>query len=178
VGVAAIALSGTVIFAIVTPTIIPSSSLAISLEALGTRDPNADAIFLQHDRPLDPKPGGPVNLHWLYVAPIARLLPSRPLTTRNASDFEHEQWITGTDSPRVYFWSPALEKDARVSKTVCVRRPGAALYTLFDEPKLFRALAAAPAGDQWRPNLPDDRWTVAPCPKGNAARTQPRQESS
>jgi hypothetical protein len=163
--VAAIAASGTVLFTIVTPAIVPASSLAISMEALGTRNPNADAVFLQHDRPVNPKPGGPFNLRWLHVAPIARLLPSRPLPTRNAGDLEREQWNTGATSPRVYLWSPALEQDAHISKTICARWSGAALYTLLDEPRLFRALAAAPAGDDWRPRLPEYRWTAAPCPK-------------
>lgn len=162
--VAAIALSGILIFTRVTPAILPASSLAISLDALGTWDPNADAVFLEHDPPRAPKPGDPITLRWLYVAPIARLLPSRPLPTRTASQLPHEELSAAGPLPRLYLWSPALQQDANVSKTICGRWPGAALYTLFDEPKLYRALAAAPGGDHWRPRLATDRWTVAPCP--------------
>jgi hypothetical protein len=163
--VAALAVSGTVLFTIVTPAIIPASSLAISMEALGTHHPNADAVFLEHDRPVDPKPGGPFNLRWLHVTPIARLLPSRALPTQSPGELSRQAASSPGESPRVYFWSPALEHDAGVSKTICDRWPAAELYTLLDEPNLFRALAAVTDGKGWRPRLPDDRWTVAPCPK-------------
>jgi hypothetical protein len=151
------------IFTVVTPAILPASSLAISLQALGTRNPNADAIFLEHDPPVDTRPGDPITVRWLHVGPITRLLPSRPLPTRTASDLEHENLGSEDQAQRVYFWSPALEEDAEISTTICSRWPGARLYTLLDEPKLFRALAAAPGGDRWRPRLPEDRWTVARC---------------
>ncbi len=153
-----IAVSGIVIFAAVNPRILPQSWMTISLEALGTRAPNADALFLEH--------GGPYALNWwLHVGRIASMVPARPLAAINVEEIGQAQAASDEKAqPRVFFWSPGLEQDAHVSRLVCERWPGAALYALTDEPGLFRAWAAAPGGAIWKPRLPRQRWTVSPCP--------------
>jgi hypothetical protein len=164
---AAVALSGLVLFLRITPAIEPSSWLAISLEALRTRRPNADAVFLEHGDPRRFAAAGPARgrvphtLTWLFVEPIARLLPARPMATRTVAELERIE--PGAAAP-LYVWSPALEEDAAVSRTICARWPDAALYTLHDRPRLFHALAAAPAGPRWEPALPPGRWSMRRCP--------------
>jgi hypothetical protein len=89
-----VALSGLVIFAKVTPAIEPSSWLAIGIEALGGDHAPADAVFLTYDEPRNPKPGEPWNLRWLFVEPIASLLPARPSPTRTISQLSQSEAST------------------------------------------------------------------------------------
>ncbi len=161
---AAVALSGFVLFECITPAIEPSSWLAISLDALGRGPDRPAAVFLTYDEPRNPKPGEPWNLHWLFVEPIATLLPTPPAAARRFGEFTGVDLTSAAPPPDVYFWSPALEDDAGVSRTLCAHWPKAALYTLLDRPKIFRAYAAVPDGGGWRPDLPPDRWSVARCP--------------
>jgi hypothetical protein len=161
---AIVAASGLAIFAFVTPAIEPSSWVAISLDALGVHQPSADAVFLTYDEPRHPKPGEPWNLRWLYVEPMARLLPARPAATRTVGEFARAAAASPEPPEHVYLWSPALEADAAISRSMCERWPGAALYTLRDRPRIFRAYAADPRGGAWQPRLPADRWSVAHCP--------------
>ena len=155
VAAAGIAAAGFTIFAGIDPTILPASWVATSLEALGTRHDSTNAVFLEH--------GGLWNLSWLYVDRIAALVPARPLPSRPFSDFERMESTASAPDRTVYLWSPGLEHEAAVSRLICDRWPGAAIYTLFDPPGLFRAFAAAPDGAHWRPRLPPERWTVTFC---------------
>jgi hypothetical protein len=156
VSAALIALGGSAVFETVNRRILPASWLTISLEALATSEPPIDAVFLEHD--------GPWNLSWLYVRHIAALVPRRPVPVYTFSEFERTTPTTADAAQRVYFWSPGLEQDAAVSHAICKRWPGAALYTLTDQPGAFRAFAAAPRGDIWHPALANERWTMAFCP--------------
>ncbi len=156
--VVAVVSSGLLLFELVNPSILPSSWLGISMQALGTRRPNADAVFLEH--------GGPGDLSWLHVRRIASLLPAHPQATLTLEEFEHPA-SAAAESSKVFFWSPALEQDAAVSRQICARWPQAALYRLMDQPCLLQAYAAAPQGRQsWRPQLPPDRWSVSSCKLG------------
>ena len=152
---ALIVAAGWTIFAVVTPKILPASWLATSLEALGTDEPNADAVFLEH--------GGKWNLTWLYIDRIAALVPVRRLPVLAYGQLESQQPTAADALQRVYFWSPGLEGDAAVSRLVCDRWPQAALYTLVDESGMFTAFAASPRGATWHPRLPAGRWTVSFC---------------
>jgi len=157
--VAATASAGAVTFARVNPTILPASWLGISFEALGTRPPGAEAVFLE--------PG----VSWLHVPRIAGLLPSRPCAAQTWAEFSAGAPAQAPD--RVYFWSPSLERDESVAREICSRWPRATLYTLTDEPGLFQALAAVPRGDGWEPRLPTGRWTRASCAAPAGAQTAP-----
>jgi hypothetical protein len=147
----AIAASGIGIFAKVNPRILPASWLAISLEALGTGEPNTDAIFLEH------------GVSWLHVSRIAGLLPARAVPVRELSELESVESMPVDLPRRIYFWSPSLEHDEAVSRAICERWPGTVLYELMDEPGLFSAMAAVPAGGGWQPGLRGDRWIVSSC---------------
>jgi hypothetical protein len=117
-------------------------------------DPNADAVIVDYD-----------DIGWLYVRYMAELLPARPLTLMLYRDVSRLQ-VTPEAERKVYFWSPGLERDGGVSRLICERWPGSALYTLTDRAGMFQALAASPAGDVWRPRLPPERWRVAKCGEG------------
>jgi hypothetical protein len=149
-----IAAAGLTTFEVITPALLPASWVATSLEALGGRTPNADAVLIEH--------GGPWNLSWLYVRHMAALLPVPPLPTLPFSEFERVP-PQPADTARVYFWSPGLEAEAAVARTMCARWPGAALYTLTDAAGLYSAFAVSPQGATWRPRLPQDRWAVSFC---------------
>jgi len=150
----AIAAAGTVLFVDVNPRILPASSPAITFEALGTDDPNADAVIVDYD-----------TVDWLYIRYMAELLPSRPLAVIKYSELAHLE-VTSEMAGKVFFWSPALEQDGRVGSLICERWPQSALYTLTDRTGLFRAIAASPGGDVWQPRLPPDRWQVTACDAG------------
>lgn len=148
------AIGGVVVFDRVNAEILPASWLTISLEALGPSEPNADAVFLEL---------GWGAFSFLHVDRIAALLPTRPLPAVGVCGFEPLQ-SAFVDAPRrLYFWNPGLEQDVSISCAVCDRWPGAALYTLKDGSRLFRAFAASPRGESWQPQLPSDRWSVSFC---------------
>lgn len=153
----AVAASGWIVFAVVNPRILPASSLAISFEALGTREPNAEAVFLE-----------PPHVEWLHVRLMAELLPARPQEGIVYDKAERLAEVADVER-EVIFWSPGLETDAAVSRSICERWPAAGLYTLGDRTGTTRAHAAAPAGVHWQPRLPADRWSVATC-QGRAGR--------
>jgi len=69
----------------------------------------------------------------------------------------------GSDGAALYFWSPGLEEDREVARSVCRRWPQAALYTLTDEARRSRAFAARPGGADWSPPLPRSQWRVDGC---------------
>jgi hypothetical protein len=163
--VAVIASGGTFLFEKVNPRILPSSSLAISVDALGAAAPAADVVFLEH--------GGPYNLSWLHTRRIPTQLPAQPVRVLTVEEFERHELTAPAPPPRLYFWSPGLERDAGVAGAICDRWPGAAVYTLMDDPGLFSAFAAAPRGAIWLPHLPARRWSVSfcaaeMCPEGPA----------
>lgn len=150
----AVATAGTVLFVDVNPRILQASSPAIAFEALGTDDPNADAVIVDYD-----------TVDWLYLRYMAELLPSRPMAVIKYSQLAHLD-VTSEMAGKVFFWSPALEQDGRVGSLICERWPHSALYTLTDRTGLFRLLAASPGGDVWQPRLPPERWQVTACDAG------------
>jgi hypothetical protein len=152
--VAAIALGGTLLFDVVNPRILRASWLGITIEALENERPRPAAVALAH--------GGSHDLSWLHVGRIAREVPREPLPSlrfEDAASLEH----AARAEIELLAWSPALEADAKISAAVCARWPGAALYVLWDRPRLSRALVARPAGPGWSPALPAGRWERRAC---------------
>jgi hypothetical protein len=163
---ASMAASGVVMVFVVNPTILPSSWLAIAIEAL---DERATAL-----RPLALEYGiGEDRIPWLNNEAIARLLPSEPMEVRTYSERDGSALSRADAGARLHLWSPALETEVGVWRAVCRRWPQAALYTLWDAPRLSRALAAMPQGERWLPALPPERWSAGTCtpaePSGPAA---------
>jgi len=152
--VAAIAATGLVLFAHVTPRLLPASALAIGLEAVGTRTPNAEATVVE-DVPAYP--------YWLHTQRITSLLPAHPWHVITPKDLQAMDVPASGGLPRVLLWSPAMEADFALSRLVCQRWPHGTLYTLWDSPRLYRMLAAAPAGERWQPQLSGERWSMSSC---------------
>jgi hypothetical protein len=153
------AASGVVMVFVVNPTILPSSWLAIAIEAL---DERATAL-----RPLALEYGiGEDRIPWLNNEAIARLLPSEPMEVRTYSERDGSALSRADAGARLHLWSPALETEVGVWRAVCRRWPQAALYTLWDAPRLSRALAAMPQGERWLPALPPERWSAGTCTPG------------
>jgi hypothetical protein len=142
---------GVYLFFRVNPRILPASALATSFEALDTSVPNADAVFIDYH-----------DVTWLYTRPMAGLLPARPFGVigyGEIADFDAARITAAT----VLFWSPGLETDFGIARSICARWPQSGLYTLIDRAGLFRAFAACPEGARWQPELPPERWRTSSC---------------
>jgi len=153
--IASIIAAGMFQFHVVGPRILPASWMTIAMQAWSGR--------------ATPRPVW-LDYGWfdcLHVERVGSLLPSPPYSTREYCGFERS--IRTIDPSEVYFWSPALESDARVSCTICERWPEAALYAMQDGAGQFQAFAAVPPGVSWEPGVRPTRWEVAPC--GPATRT-------
>jgi hypothetical protein len=147
-----VALSGSLLFHRVTPSLLAQSSLGIALRALGERRPEGGAAVLAHPPPQD--------THWLYVHEIAGQVPDPPLPVL--------VWdggaVLGARKPEVVFWSPGLELDEGVAEAVCARWPGAVVYRLWDPVGVSSSWAARRAATAWTPALPAGRWQQRACP--------------
>jgi len=152
--VGAMAVSGTIVFHVVNPRILPASWLAIGLEALGPR-PTVRATVVED--------GGPPYFAWLNVRRIAALLPAVPLEVRTHDVLAGPPAAAATGNLELLLWSPGVERDVGVAETVCRRWPGATLYEMRDRAGLFRAHAAALPGVTWHPDLSASRSTATRC---------------
>jgi hypothetical protein len=153
--VGAMAVSGTIVFHVVNPSILPASWLATGLEALGPR-PTVRATVVED--------GGPPYYAWLNVRRIAALLPAPPLGVRTHDVLAEAPDPGAARDPDVLLWSPAVEHDVGVAAAVCRRWPRATLYELRDRAGLFRTHAAALPGVTWHPDVSASRWTATRCP--------------
>jgi hypothetical protein len=151
-----VATGGTVLFDVVNPRILASSSMALILGALGKEAPEKSTLVLDH---------GDAAFHWLNVQLIARYLPASPLDVRS---YKTAATLARSESdPRpaadLFFWSPGLEEEARISEAICERWPSTVLYRLVDTSGLSSAFAASPSGARWRPALPETQWHFEQC---------------
>lgn len=150
----AIAASGVLLFDVVNPRVLPASALSIQLEALGDAREPRDAVQLVYGRP-DP-------VAWLYAERIARHLPRVPLPSRRyvgSQSLYDEQGRV----PELLLWTPALEHDESIARTLCERWPDASIYVLADRAARSVAFAARVRGPDWVPSLPQTRVRVAGC---------------
>jgi hypothetical protein len=154
---AVIALGGLALFDIVIPRLLPRSDLGIALRVLEPGRPAGGVIVLAH--------GGRDDLDWLHVERIARYAPALPLPSRRYEGPESLLARVGDERPdaELFFYSPALDQDRGVTRAICTRWPGAALYSFWDEAGLSRVLAARPAGAGWQPTWSRERWTQLHC---------------
>lgn len=128
----AVAVGGTLLFDVVNPRIVPTSWMAIALEANEDAAFAGEAAFLEYGRP--------ERLPWLHVDTIGRHLAEPPIESHvlvQAGDLDK-----AAAGAKVLYWSPALEEDHRVSEAVCGRWPGASLVVLSDAAGISRAWAA------------------------------------
>jgi hypothetical protein len=151
---AGIAAGGIVLFDVVNPRILPASSTAIALEALGTHSPRQDVAIIEH---------AGAEYGWLQVRRAAAAIPARPVDVVSYARPASLDRLPFGDSRGLLLWSPGLEEQERVSREICARWPMARLYTLRDRTGCSRAFAAELAGKAWHPALADDRWTSHAC---------------
>ncbi len=154
---ALIALSGLVLFDCVNPRLLPLSDLGIALRVLEAGRPVGGAVVLAH--------GGRDDLDWLHRERIARYAPPVPLPSQRYEGPGSLIVRAGDERPNaeVFFYSPALDLDDGVTRSICARWPGAALYSFSDEAGLSRVFAARPAGAGWQPTWPRERWALLRC---------------
>jgi hypothetical protein len=150
----AVAVGGTWLVAHVNPRILAGPWMAVALESQHC-DGGADGreAWLTW--------GGPWDLGWLHVEPIARELACRPtpvLPYETGADLPSPD----ADAPEVLWWSPALGRERGVAAAVCARWPEATLFTVFDAASRAHARAAARDG-AWRPAVAEARWRREPC---------------
>jgi hypothetical protein len=144
----ACALGGMVVFDIVNPRILASSSTTLTLQALAHNTPPGGAAVLDHRKPK--------TFPYWYLDEIIGAIPRPSLMVRV---YDHPNSLrrgAETEEPcaELIFWNPGLEEDEHVSRALCEQWPGAALYTLTDAAGGSRAFAARPRGPGWTPALP------------------------
>jgi len=150
-------LSGSVLFHVVAPQIMPTSALEIIVRQIRDADPPQPTRVLVSGE----KQGlGAMEADWmlpnLLSAPIEGIAVSsvdNPFVT-SADDF---------DDAAVLFWTPAVEKELGFARLLCARWPTATLHILYDRPGLSRAFAARRATATWQPAGPATQWRRLPC---------------
>jgi len=161
--VGSVAIGGVLLFDRVTPRILPSSFLAIALEALGDDDSERATVLM-----------APVE--FLHTRRIATQLPARPVRVVDFQRFSPERAATDVASP-IYLWSPALEAYSGYRAKFCDQWPKTQLFELEDPSTLTRAFAATPSGATWTPRLRARRWTQQACDQAGAS-PQPERRPS
>ena len=163
-----IVVSGTLIFDVVNPRILPASSFGLLVRSVGAADLNRVALLTAHGKPRE-EGVDPRRRHWEfdwlrahhpYIDEIVRCVPRRPIPLVPVDRID---LLAGYD---VVFWSPALEQTAGIRQDLCRTWPDAALYTIVDAAGLSRLYAARPRGPGWSPSLPQAQWTTARCAPG------------
>jgi hypothetical protein len=146
--VVAICAGGTVIFDVVNRRILPDSSPGLIAQSVGTT-PAPRVAVLSADRE---------NAAWLYVEDMMRYVPRQPIAVVAA-----ERLPPAGEGYDLFLWSAAVEETAGLRHHICALWPGAALYDIVDRAGLSRAHAAARAGSDWVPALPEAQWTARSC---------------
>lgn len=163
--------AGTTLFDRVTPPLLATSWLEISLDALDGARPAGGVVVLEH--------GSPRRWDWQHIPRITANLSRPPLPTVAYVGPESLAAAHDASQPlaELVLWSPGLEADASVSAAICARWPGAELYRLHDLSGTSTALAARPGGYAWQPSLPPQRWSHQACSElgeTSPARREPR----
>jgi len=162
----AIAASGTVLFDVINPRLLSASAIGLMIRAVPPAQLSRVAMLTAEGVPVDPPDTGPRERHyaadWLrkhhpYTDEILRCVPREPIALVDVANPDRLEEFD------LLFWSPAIERTAQITRRLCERWSGAALYTLWDPAHLSRVLAARPAGIGWRPPLPKEQWTVRIC---------------
>jgi hypothetical protein len=152
---AGIASGGILLFDVVNPRILPASSTAIALEALGSSPSVRNVTLLEH---------AGAEYGWLQVRRAASTIPSRPIDVVSyAQPASLDQLRSIGNSAGLVLWSPGLEEQSEVSREICARWPMARLFTLRDRTGCSSAFAAELAGTPWRPALAAERWATHAC---------------
>jgi hypothetical protein len=159
---AAIAVSGCTLFDVVTPRILGASATELALEA--SAGSAAAPVLLAGKEKTD--------ADWLHVERIAQFVPARPLEVAHFAD-DADLVTPPASTAQALLWSPGIEEDAGVSRTLCQVMPSATLYELRSRSGLSRLYAAVRDGSSWQPRIEEYRRTVADCRSGLPLTTPP-----
>lgn len=164
-----IAVSGSVIFDVVNPRILPASSLGLLARSVNASERERAGLLTSYGR--DKRPDIPPGrryweFDWLrhhhpYVQEILRSVPEQPIPFVDLDRLGG--WNTDDPEYRVLFWSPALEQTTGVTDRLCHQWPDAMLYTVVDAAGQSRLYAARLAGEDWAPAVPRGQWTARRC---------------
>jgi hypothetical protein len=159
---ALIVVSGVAIFDGVNPRILGVSAMELALE---TNAASARAVVVTRK--------GNMNADWLHVERIAEYLPAQRLPVVH---FAAETDLTAAPAAdaQAFLWSPGMEEDTQLSRTICTVMPSAALYEVRSRSGLARLYAAARDAKTWRPSIERSRWTASDCAGGLPAAARPR----
>ncbi len=148
---AAVVGAGTFLSKIVTPRVVPRSAVGIALDALHAEAATHAALI--------------VPSSWDPMEPglFATQVPTHPLPLLPFTDPNALLGPSGAAAAELFLWSPGYEDQAAVSRAICERWPGAALYTLSDQAHLSRVFAARPSGPGWQPTLTPAQWRTTRC---------------
>ncbi|HYD50370.1 MAG TPA: glycosyltransferase family 39 protein [Terriglobales bacterium] len=156
--VALCAVSGALIFDWINPRLLSSSATEIILEA-NRIDRGQEKGALLYLSDVECCSNVPSYVLWSF--------PDAPLSLVN---YRNRRSLTESNGDRVdpvadpIFWSPAMEQQCRIARGICAQWPNAVIYTLHSRSRISRAVAASiDPGIEWRPTLPDGRWTAEPC---------------
>jgi hypothetical protein len=159
---ALIAVSGVAVFDGVNPGILGASAMELALEASAGAE--RAVVVTRKGRP---------ETEWLHVERIAEYLPPRRLAVVHFAAEADLATAPATDA-QALLWSPGMEEDTHLSRTLCATIPSVTLYEVRSRSGLARLYAAARDGSTWRPPLERSRWTASDCAAGLATAAQRR----
>ncbi len=150
------ALSGHWLVHRVNPYILSASATGIALESLAPAEEER-AVFLDYPAGFHP------DVRWLYVGPMTAYAGRRPVGywRWQGSTLPVQQFLR--DGKDLVFWSPGLEHDLAVSRSLCAQVPGVTLFELRDPAALGRVWAANLSTARWEPRLEGGRWRLVGC---------------
>jgi hypothetical protein len=150
------AATGAILFFAINPLLLRQSSLAISLEAVERR-PDGIVALLDYPSSLD--------VSWLHVRRIGAAL-GRPPVAAIPLDALARATAAIDRAPQathVLLWSPGLQGDHDVARSLCQRWPESAVFRLDDATGLSHAWALRIGVGDWQPALPASRWREHRC---------------
>lgn len=162
-----VAASGLVIFDVVNPRILSSSTWGILMRTVDEETLPRVAMLTSYGSALNPPDAKYETRFWEadwlrtyhpYIEELARCAPRRPVA------------IVALESPDelarhdILFWNPALEQTIAVTQRyVCRQWPGATLFTIHDRNRLSQVYAARVGGPPWEPRAPRGQWSSYGC---------------
>lgn len=156
-GVVALAcLAGEILVHIVNPRILSASAVSIAFESLRPQDAPR-AVLL--DYPADFS----IDVRWLHVGPLSAHGWREPVGYLRLDGAVVPAEVLVADGKDVTFWSPGLEEDLRLARSLCERWPHLALFRITDRAQLGFVWAAGLGSTRWKPGLERSRWRRVEC---------------
>ncbi|MCX8072308.1 MAG: hypothetical protein N3C12_07650 [Candidatus Binatia bacterium] len=133
-----------------------ASSTGIAFESLAPRDaPRAVVI--------DYPAGFHHDVRWLYVGPMTAYGWALPVGYLRLEQPHLPVDQLVADGKDLVFWSPGLEEDFNVRKSLCRFYPGVVLFQVWDRAGLGHVWAARLSEAPWEPRVHARRWRLVAC---------------